>query len=261
MSVKQKPARRSAPAPKKPAKAAPKKPKAGVAQSAERRPSKSEVSGSSPEARSKAFPPKVQRFIDEYLVDMNGTAAYQRAGYKAKPSSADANARRLLGNARIHAEIARRQAKTAEKLEISREEALAEAWNIVKADPNDLIEYRRFACSSCYGGSKDNDRRDPNPECPDCKGDGRGNVLIKDTRKLSPQARALYAGVKITKEGLEVKMHSKLDALEKVFKHLGLYMADKKVEVSGPNGGPITTQALRARSDDDLLAIINGAST
>lgn len=206
----------------------------------------------------KPFPPKVQRFIDEYLVDLNGTAAYQRAGYKAKPTSADANARRLLGNARIYAEIARRQAKTAENLEISREEALAEAWNIVKADPNDLIEYRRFACSACYGEQTD-DRRDPNPECAECRGDGRGNVLIKDTRKLTPQARALYAGVKITKEGLEVKMHSKLDALEKIFKHLGLYMADKKVEVSGPGGGPITTQALRERSDADLLAIINGA--
>ena len=52
MSAKQKPARPSAQATKNPAKAAPKTTKAGVAQQAERRPSKSGVSGSTQEARS-----------------------------------------------------------------------------------------------------------------------------------------------------------------------------------------------------------------
>lgn len=207
-------------------------------------------------AEAKSLPPKVLRFIEEYMLDMNGTAAYQRAGYTAKPSSAEANARRLLGNARVSLEIARRRDATSQKLEISREEALQEAWNIVKANANELIEYRRFACAGCYPDIRAQERREPRADCADCAGEGRSDVLIKDTRKLSPQARSLYAGVKITKEGIEVKMHSKLDALEKVFKHLGLYAADKKLEVTGANGGPIRTAAQFEISDDQLLAEI-----
>lgn len=184
----------------------------------------------------KPLTPKVQRFIDEYLIDMNPAAAYLRAGYKATGEAASVNARRLLRNAPVSLEIARKQKATAAKLEISREEALQEAWNIVKADANELIEYRRFACPACFG--KEYDRADPRQDCDACGGEGHPNVMVKDTRNLSQQARSLYAGVKITKDGIEVKMHSKLDALEKVFKHLGLYAADKKLDVTTTALGP-----------------------
>lgn len=243
----------SQPGASKPAGKTPAPPKSGAGKKVAK---KVAVRQAKPTAALKSLTPRVLRFIDEYLIDMNGTAAYQRAGYKATPASADANARRLLGNARISLEIARRRDATAKKLEISREEALQEAWHIVKADANELIEYRRFACPSCYPDDiRALERRDPKQGCLGCAGEGHANVLVKDTRNLSPQARALYAGVKITKDGLEVKMHSKLDALEKVFKHLGLYAADKKLEVTGANGGPIQTQALHAMTDLELLAV------
>lgn len=204
----------------------------------------------------KPLPAKVQRFIDEYLIDMNGAAAYKRAGYAAKGNSAEVNARRLLRNAQVSLEIARRQSKTAEKLEITREEALQEAWNIVKADPRDLIEYRRFACPDCFGDATGKETREPRRDCTACAGEGRADVMIKDTRKLSPQAAALYAGVKITKDGIEVKMHSKLDALEKIFKHLGLYALDKRVELTGAHGGPVQVQGQRYNlTDEELVAI------
>ena len=45
---------------------------------------------------------KQKRFADEYLIDCNGTRAYKAAYPNCKKdSSADANARKLLGNARI----------------------------------------------------------------------------------------------------------------------------------------------------------------
>ena len=37
---------------------------------------------------------------------------------------------------------------------------------------------------------------------------------------------ALYAGAKETKYGIEIQMHDKGAALEKLFKHLGLYEKD-----------------------------------
>lgn len=49
------------------------------------------------------------RFVGEYLVDMNGTAAVMRAGYRAKDAkSASVTAARLLGNVRVQAELKRR---------------------------------------------------------------------------------------------------------------------------------------------------------
>jgi phage terminase small subunit len=240
------------------------KPRAAGAKASKRPPAKSRpASKAQPPRRGKTdegkpLPAKVQRFIDEYLIDFNGSAAYKRAGYAATGNSAEVNARRLLRNAQVSLEIARRQAKSAEKLEISREEALQEAWNIVKADANELIEYRRFSCVECFNDGKP-ERRAPNPGCTACHGEGKPDVLVKDTRNLSPQAKALYAGVKITKDGLEVKMHSKLDALEKVFKHLGLYAADKpappNVHVGVSVGG-----ALHEMTDDELTRIAAGGS-
>lgn len=227
-------AKKNAPTKKAAAKAPARKPRATA--------SKKEPAQAKP-----SMAPKVLRFIDEYLVDLNGSAAYKRAGYKATGNSAEVCARRLLRNAQVSAEIARRQSATAQKLAITREELLQEAWDIVKADPRELIEYRRFACPLCYSDGHEGDRRDPSPDCKQCHGDGRADVLVKDTRKLSPQARALYAGVKITKDGLEVKMHSKLDAMEKVFKHLGMYDADKPPAANvSVHVGPDENAAARA---------------
>lgn len=55
------------------------------------------------------------RFIDEYMKDMNATAAYLRAGYSCKEDVARVNASRLLTNANVVAEIATRQQKMQEE--------------------------------------------------------------------------------------------------------------------------------------------------
>ena len=176
------------------------------------------------------FNARVARFIDEYLVDGNGSAAYKRAGYKATGNSAEVNARRLLRNARVAAEIARRQAEVSEAIGVSAQRVLQEAWNIATADANDLVQYQRVCCGACWGApaSQKDRARDPNPACDECGGEGYGRVFAQDTRKLNPVARSLYAGVKVTKDGFEVKMHSKEAALEKLFKHLGLYKKDNE---------------------------------
>lgn len=54
----------------------------------------------------------------------------------------------------------------------------------------------------------------PNPECPVCLGEGHTVPVYKDTRRLSPKARRLFAGVKKTKDGLEIKTRSQEQAIE-----------------------------------------------
>ena len=82
------------------------------------------------------------------------------------------------------------------------------------------------------GGGGYSVHREPNDDCPSCGGAGIPRTVIKDTRRLSPGAAQLYAGVKETKEGLEVKAHSKDAALDKMFRHFGLYK--DKIELTMP---------------------------
>lgn len=49
------------------------------------------------------LPPRQQRFVEEYLLDLNATQAAIRAGYSAK--TADVQGSRLLGNAKVAAAI------------------------------------------------------------------------------------------------------------------------------------------------------------
>ena len=51
--------------------------------------------------------PKRQRFVDEYVVDFNGTQAATRAGYS--PKSAQEQAARLLSNAIVRAAVEERR--------------------------------------------------------------------------------------------------------------------------------------------------------
>lgn len=67
---------------------------------------------------------KHKMFADEYLKDLNATAAYKRAGYEAKGNAAEVNAARLLRHAQVSAYIQERMNKRAEKLEISAEYVL-----------------------------------------------------------------------------------------------------------------------------------------
>lgn len=202
--------------------------------------------------------PSERQFVAEYLIDLNGTQAYLRSHPKAKLASARVQASRLLTKPNIIQGIAEAKDARSEKTGITAERALKEAWAIVTADARELVEYHITCCRHCHGldfgfqrtqseyerdlkefeegdqadewdskgGVGFDPNRDPNPACPECFGKGRGVTHINDTRKLSKDAAVLYAGIKQTKEGIEVKMHSKMDALEKVFKHLGLYEKD-----------------------------------
>jgi hypothetical protein len=113
------------------------------------------------------------------------------------------------------------------------------------------FEGKPVAAFDPLGGDGYNRKREPNPECPECFGDGVNVLFYHDTRKLTPGAKAVYAGVKEGKEGVEVKVHSKERALEMLGKHLGMFV--EKKEISGPGGGPIQhTIDVANMSDEEL---------
>lgn len=80
---------------------------------------------------------------------------------------------------------------------------------------------------------------DPNPDCPECSGEGVEDVFIADFRKLSPRQRKLIAGVKQGKHGIEVQFRDQDAALKNLAQYLGLLV--NKSELTGKDGGPIRT--------------------
>jgi phage terminase small subunit len=85
---------------------------------------------------------KQGRFVQEYLIDLNATAAYKRAGYKGKGRAAENAASRMLGfvgvKAAIQTELARaekRYAASVERIELELERiALADIRKLFDAD-------------------------------------------------------------------------------------------------------------------------------
>lgn len=76
---------------------------------------------------------KQRRFVEEYLIDLNATAAYKRAGYTAKGNAAEVNAARLLRNAQVASEIKIAMDKRSEKVGRTAEDVLRDLES-VKAD-------------------------------------------------------------------------------------------------------------------------------
>ena len=82
--------------------------------------------------------PKHQAFVREYLIDLNATAAYKRAGYKDTPA-AEHNAARLMGNDKVKAAIDEALAKAAEHSAATTERLEQELERIALADVRNLF--------------------------------------------------------------------------------------------------------------------------
>lgn len=97
------------------------------------------------------------------------------------------------------------------------------------------------------GGTGYNALVAPHPKCPECFGQGVSTVLVKDTRNLSPAARALFAGIKQTKDGMQVLTHSKEGFVTLLMRHAG--MLNDKLQLGG--GVVVTVKDYTGRKKPD----------
>ena len=163
--------------------------------------------------------PKQMRFVDEWLIDFNGKQAAIRAGYSAK--TAEATAARLLRNVKVQAEISRRQKDLQRRTEISQDRVVKELARIAFADASD------YACIETYMYENKDGTLSPLQV-----------VSPKDTGALSDDQRAAIAGIKQGANGIEIKLHDKIKALELLGRHIGMF--NDKLSLSGSDGGPLT---------------------
>lgn len=85
-----------------------------------------------PGRKPRQITPRQARFVQEYLLDVNGTQAAIRAGYSAK--SADRIAIELLRNPEVAREISERQARREQRTEIKADTVLAELLRLARVD-------------------------------------------------------------------------------------------------------------------------------
>ena len=191
-------------------------------------------------------------FVAEYLKDNNATQAAIRAGYSKK--TANEQGARLLAKVSIAQAIAQQQKASIARTLGSADEVLEQMWRLATFDANQLSQYRRGCCRYCWGfghqyqwrdaveyeekrlealerkrreplddgGYGYNHKREPNPHCPRCNGDGIGQPFFADTTKLPSDAARAYSGVKLGKNGVEITAISRERMFEAVAKRLGL---------------------------------------
>lgn len=79
--------------------------------------------------------PKQKRFVEEYLVDLNGSAAARRSGYSVK--SAAYAARRLLGLPHVMAAVEAGKAERSARTQIRQDQVLGQLMDIATAAASD----------------------------------------------------------------------------------------------------------------------------
>lgn len=116
-----------------------------------------------------------------------------------------------------------------------------------------------IAFPSAAGGFGYERNRAPVASCTHCNGDGIVDAWITPTSKLSPAGRKLFAGIKQTKDGIQVLMRDQDAALANIARCLGMFV--EKREISGPGGGAIPSANVTLVADvplDEATRIYQG---
>ncbi len=153
----------------------------------------------------KRLAPMQQRFVEEYLVDLNATQAAIRAGYSAK--TAESCGSRLLINVKVQAAIAVRRERLLKRTEWTQERVVRQLESIVESDIGNLFE----ALES-------------------------GRLVIRSLNNIPAEARRAIASIKVRRimgaegqfvEVIECKLWDKLAAIDQLNRIFGFYKPTK----------------------------------
>lgn len=173
--------------------------------------------------------PRQARFVEEYLVDLNGAQAAIRAGLSAK--TARQQAARLLSNVDIQAAIAAGQAARSERTEITADRVLTE---LAKLGFANMADYMRIGPDGdphldFSGLTRDQAAALQEVTVEDYV-DGRG----EDAREV---------------KRVKFKLADKRAALVDIGRHLGMFR--DRVEHTGRDGQPL----IPAETDPSRIAL------
>ena len=148
---------------------------------------------------------KQKRFVEEYLIDLNATQAAIRAGYSPKTANEQGN--RLLTNVSVQTELNKQMAKRSRRTGVTQDRVVRELAKIAFLDMTQVVDD--------HGRIRD----DATPEDRACI------ESIKYKSSSGDQGESVER---------EVKVASKLKALELLGKHLGMYSDKLNIEGAVP---------------------------
>lgn len=148
---------------------------------------------------------KQKRFVDEYLIDLNATQAAIRAGYSVK--TANEQAARLLANVSIQEAISKKMAERSKRTGVNQDRVVLELAKIAFVKMTDVVD------------SNGRIRADASEDDLACI------ESIKYKRSDND------SGGNVERE---VKVASKLKALELLGKHLGMWNDKLDVNMTVP---------------------------
>lgn len=173
----------------------------------------------------KKLTPKQQRFVDEYLADLNATRAAVRAGYSAR--NADKIGSQLVGNTRVAAAIAAAIDERKARTLVTADQVIRELARVAFLDPRTVMTW------------------------------GPDGVKLLASKDLPEDAARCVseASQTVTESGgtIRVKLASKIDALKLLGEHLGLYK--QRVEVETTASLTIIEEVVRAKPPKDDPAV------
>lgn len=164
---------------------------------------------------------KQQRFVDEYLIDLNATQAAIRAGYA--PENAGKQGHELLEKTRISNAIAQAMAHRSRRTGITQDRVLRELAKVAFVNANDVID----------------------PDSATVRADAAEEDLaciqaVKVKTSESEMGSSLER---------EIKLYDKMRALEMLGKHLGIF--DKRGQDSSNGEKNNLLEAIAATEEID----------
>lgn len=157
-----------------------------------------------------ALTAKQQRFVDEYLIDLNATQAAIRAGYSKK--TAQVQSARLLSNVMVSAAVAKGMKSRATRTGITQDMVLRELAKIGFSDIRKVVRWGETMVRMVDGEE----------ECGEDMVPYHGLALI-DSTEIDDDTAAAIAEVSQGRDGLKVKLHDKKGALVDIGRHLGMF--------------------------------------
>jgi phage terminase small subunit len=157
---------------------------------------------------------KQKRFCEEYIIDLNATQAAIRAGYSEK--TANEQGSQLLAKLSIHEYVANLQKERSDRTQITADMVIKE---LAKVGFSNISDYLKVFDREIEAGV--DEKGDP------IKATVR-DVEIFITDNVGKDKMAVVSEVKQTRDGISIKLHDKVKALEDLGKHLGVFEKDNK---------------------------------
>ena len=165
-----------------------------------------------------------QRFVDEYMLDLNATRAAIRAGYSAR--NADKIGPELLGKTRVREAVSEMMAERSRRTGVSAGRVVEELAKIAFANIADVAGY------------------------------GGGAAARDDTAAIQSAwfRRTCAEGGGETEES-EIRLHDKIRALELLGRHIGMFGRGQDA-AGGESGGGGIRVAIQELSLDEARAAL-----